>query len=248
MVDRAIFLGMSGANSSMQQLNVITNNLANANTIGFRADYEAIKSDDQQNPLAMRLYPMLDRTYSDFHPGPVSYTGRDMDVALAGSGFIAVQTKEGTEAYTRAGNLEIDPKGFLVTQRGDYVLGNPGGLVLIPKAQRLSIDASGQVSVQQPGQGPKDMTVVGRMKLVELQPEQIQKGPDGLFHLVEDGSVKPSETVRLTPKSLEGSNVNTVKSMVDLIELSREFEMHARVMKSIEDNAARSNQLLNISE
>lgn len=249
MVDRAIFLGMTGAKSSMQEIGIISNNLANANTIGFRADYQAMQADpnQQQDGLATRVYANTERTYSDFQPGPLTYTGRDLDIALQGRGFIAVQTKEGKEAYTRAGNLEIDPKGFLVTSRGDFVVGRTG-LITIPPAQSLSIDNFGSIAVQLPGQGPKDLTVLGQLKLVDVPTDTLQKGEDGLFYVVGDATAKVSDSIRLSPKTLEGSNVNTVQAMVDLIELSREFEMHVKLMKAIEDNATRSNQLLDISK
>lgn len=248
MVDRAIFLGMSGAKSSMQEIGIISNNLANANTIGFRADYEALQANpEQQDPKATRVSANPERTYSDFQPGPLSYTGRDLDIALQGPGFIAVQTKEGEEAYTRAGNLEVDPKGFLVTSQGDFVLGR-GGLISIPQAQSLSIDNFGNIAIQLPGQGEKDLTILGQLKLVDIPTNTLQKGENGLFYVSGDEVVKASDTIRLSPKTLEGSNVNTVKSMVDLIQLSREFEMHVKLMKTMEENATRSNQLLDISK
>ncbi|MFI4918040.1 MAG: flagellar basal body rod protein FlgF [Legionellales bacterium] len=246
MVDRGIFLSMSGAKGSMQQLGIISNNLANANTIGFRADYEAIKS-DQSTQKSTRSYSLPERTYSDFRSGPMSVTGRALDVAVEGPGFIAVQTKEGKEAYTRAGNLDINAQGFLVTARGDLVLGT-SGILSIPKAQSLTIDRVGQVAVVGQGESNKDLAVVGQIKLVDVPVDQLQKGADGLFHIIGDGNAKESKTVRLAPETLEGSNVNTVKSMVDLIDLSRQFEMHSRLIKSLEDNTARSNQLLDITK
>lgn len=248
MVDRALFVDMAGAKGAMQELSIIANNLANANTVGFRADYEAVQADKEMSDSdSTRINPYQERTYSDFKSGALNYTGRDLDVAVNGEGFIAVQTKEGKEAYTRAGNLEINSKGLLVNSRGDLVLGS-GGVIAIPQAQRLSINQYGGILAQLPGQGERDLVTVAKIKLVKPDTSKLQKGPDGLFYMMDGGKVKESNTVRLSPESLEGSNVDTVRSMVELINISRQFEMHTKLMKSVEDNAVRSNQLLDITK
>lgn len=249
MIDRALFLDMAGAKDSMQSLSMIANNLANATTTGFRADYQTAQADaSTMGEKSTRISPHQERTYSDFRSGPLNYTGRDLDIAINGDGFIAVQTKEGKEAYTRAGNLEINSKGFLTTGRGDLVLGD-GGVMPIPQAQRLSINKYGQIAAQLPGQGEKDLVTVGRIKLVDAPVDSLQKGVDGLFYRVgQTGALPDSDKVMLSPETLEGSNVNTMKSMVDLINLSRQFEIHTKLMKSVEDNAVRSNQLLDITK
>lgn len=248
MVDRSIFLGMSGASDALQQMNLIANNLANANTVGFRADYEVTQaSANQLTSKSTRVYPHTERSYSDFKPGPLTYTDRDLDVAIQGRGFIAVQTKDGQEAYTRAGNLEVDPQGFLVTKKGDFVLGQ-GGLISIPDAARLEIDQFGEISVQMKGDPEKDIVNLGKIKLVDAPIQQLQKGSDGLFHAIGDSHFDKSKQVLLVPKTLEGSNVDTVKTMVDLINLSRQVEMHSQTMKAMENNADRSNKLLDIAK
>ena len=248
MVDRSLFLGMSGANDAMQQMSLIANNLANANTVGFRADYEVTQADAKQSSSKeTRTFPHTERSYSDFKPGPLNFTDRDLDVAIQGSGFIAVQTKDGKEAYTRAGNLELDSNGFLVTGKGDFVVGT-GGLISIPKAQSMSINSFGEIAVQLMGDGLKDLVHVGKIKLVDVPIDQLQKGADGLFHAMGEAHFNESDNVLLAPKTLEGSNVDTVKTMVDLINLSRQFEMHSKIMKAMEDDASRSNQLLDISK
>jgi flagellar basal-body rod protein FlgF len=248
MTDRAIFLGMAGAKDSMFQLNLIANNLANANTIGFRADAAVIEADHSSSSQKdSRSYTKLARTYSDFKPGPMISTGRNLDIAIDGAGFIAVQTKEGKEAYTRNGSLQVNADGFLVTSKGDLVLG-AGGVISLPLSQHININRHGGVSAQLAGQTPSDLTTVDSIKLVNAPIEKLQKGADGLFHLAEGGSATESQDVRLVPETLEGSNVDTVKSMVDLIDVSRKFEIHTKLMKMLEDNALRSNQTLNIAE
>ena len=248
MVDTALFVGMTGAKQSMHSLRVISNNLANANTLGFRADYETIKTvPTNQNKMQTRVYSQPDKTYSDFKQGPMIKTGGDLDIAINGKGFIAVQTKKGKEAYTRAGNLQITKDGLVVTGRGDVVLGS-NGVITIPPSNRISIGERGNISVQPRGQSPNQLTTIGNIKLVDIPNNQLQKGVDGLFYLAEGASATASDSVRITSGALEGSNVDPVRALSELIDISRQFEMHTKLMKSIEDNSGKSNQLLNVTE
>ena len=248
MVDTALFVGMTGAKQSMHALRIISNNLANANTLGFRADYETIKTiPTNQNRMQTRVYSGPDKTYSDFKPGPMIETGGDLDIAINGPGFIAVQTKEGKEAYTRAGNLQITKDGLVVTGKGDMVIGS-NGVITIPPAARVSIGERGIISVQPLGQSPNELTTVGTIKLVDIPNSQLQKGADGLFYLAEGASALASNSVKITSGALEGSNVDPVRALTELIDISRHFEMHTKMMRSIEDNSGKSNQLLNITD
>lgn len=248
MVDTALFVGMTGARQSMHSLRVISNNLANANTIGFRADYETIKTvPTNKNKMQTRIYSTPDKTYSDFKQGPMVETGGDLDIAINGRGFIAVQTKEGKEAFTRAGNLQITKDGLVVTGKGDMVLGN-NGVITIPPAARISIGERGTISVQPLGQSPNELTTLGNIKLVDIPYNQLHKGVDGLFYMEDGASSLPSNSIKITSGALEGSNVDPVRALSELIDISRQFEMHTKMMKSIEDNSGKSNQLLNITE
>lgn len=248
MTDRAIFLGMAGAKDSMFQLDLIANNLANANTIGFRADAAILKTKHTVNDdKDTRSSTQLVKTYSDFKPGPMISTGRNLDVAIDGAGFIAVQTKEGKEGYTRNGNLQINADGFLVTGKGDLVLGD-AGIISVPQSQHININRHGAISSQLSGETPNNIVILDNIKLVNAPLDKLQKGADGLFHMIDEGHAQKSQDVRLVPETLEGSNVDTVKSMVDLIDVSRRFEIHTKLMKMIEDNSFRSNQTLNITE
>lgn len=247
-MDTALFVGMSGAKESMRALQVIANNLANSNTVGFRADYETVKSlPTNHNGMQTRIYGASNSTYSDFKPGPAIVTGGELDIALNGPGFIAVQTKEGREAYTRAGNLRMTKDGLLVTSKGDLVLGEKG-VITIPPAIKVGIGERGQVSARLRGQGDNELTNLGSIKLVEIPIDQLHKGHDGLFYMADNGTAVPSDKVRVVSGSLEGSNVDPVRALSELIDISRQFEMHTKVMKSIEDNSMRSNQLLSMSE
>lgn len=244
MVDKAIFIDSSGAKDSMHQLEIIANNLANLSTVGFRADYETTKQapvneDDKQT----RVYSTIDRSYSNFDAGPVTNTGRDLDVAVTDKGFIAVQSKNGGEAYTRAGDLQIK-NGFLVTHSSDLVLGQGGPINIPDQAQRVNISPDGTVAVKIVGQ--TDMVTIDRMKLTAPPIAKLNKGKDGLFYLPEGETVRADNSVSLTPGALEGSNVNPVKTLTDLIDLSRRFELHTHLMNDFKENASKANQLLSL--
>jgi flagellar basal-body rod protein FlgF len=250
MVDSALFVGMSGAQQAMRTLQVLSNNLANTNTVGFRADYELVKTQSATgdvNPNETRFYSGVDKTYSDFKSGPMIETGEALDIAINGTGFIAVQTKEGKEAYTRAGNLQLTKDGFVVTARGDLVLGS-AGVINIPPAQKISIGETGTISAQLLTESENELTELGSIKLVDIPYDKLQKGEDGLFHLTEESAVKASTSVRLYTGFLEGSNVDPVKALVDLIDITRQFEIHSKMISTVDDNAKKSNQLLNITE
>lgn len=245
MVDKAVFIGMTGAKTSMHQLEIVTNNLANANTTGFRADFEVMKQHTvSEKGEQSRVYAALDHTYTDFNKGPILNTGRDLDIAISGEGFFAVQAKDGREAYTRAGNLDINANGVLVTRSGEPILGN-GGVINIPSAERVSIGADGTIAARL--RGTKEMITINRLKLTNPAVKDLQKGADGLFYLSgESAPVLQSDKIELVSGSLEGSNVNTVETLTRLIDLSRNFEVHTNMMKSMEENSGKSNQLLEL--
>ena len=248
MVDTALFVSMSGAKETMRSLQIITNNLANANTIGFRADYESMKPfTANQNAMQTRVYSSAGSTYSDFSQGPIIDTGNDLDIALSGPGFIAVQTKDGKEAYTRAGNLKVTQDGVVVTGKGNVVLSDKG-VINIPLSTKVSINEHGEVSARLLGQSETQITRLGNIRLVDVPVNALRKGEDGLFHLMDENtSAIPSTTVKVTQGALEGSNVDAVMALTQLIDTSRQFEMHTKAMKSIEEDSVKSNQLLDVT-
>ncbi len=245
MVDKALFVGTGGARESMRQLEVITNNLANAGTIGFRADFESKKSvATASSGDQTRVYSVVDKTYSDFRPGPIINTGRSLDVAISGDGFIAVQGLDGAEGYTRAGNLQIK-NNRLTTQSGELLIGSNGIVALPNQTERVTIGADGTVTAKIIGQ--KDLVILNRIKLTNPDIKTLRKGTDGLFYMTGDTSISPrSDKVQLVSGALENSNVNTVQTLTDLIELSRNFEFHTNLMKTIQELATRSNGLLEL--
>lgn len=245
-MDKSLFISMNGAQNSMHQLEVITNNLANVNTSAFKADltyvdqYKVPAKQGQQS----RTYSKLESTYTNFDKGPLINTQRDLDIALDGAGFIAVQSKTGKEAYTRAGNLELSADGMLVTQSGNFVIGN-GGPIYIPPAEKISISPDGTISARLMGQ--QEVVQLDRIKLVNPSISTVRKGEDTLFYVQNDGVAAQDFNVKIVSGALEGSNVNAIQTMTQLIELSRHYQIHTNFMKTLADNTTKSNQILELS-
>lgn len=246
MIDNSVFLGMNGAKHLMQGMQIVANNLANANTPGFRADLAAYKSTQVEGEgYQSRIYTQLEKTATDFTKGPMMSTGRNLDIAVQGDGWIAVQTKSGKEAYTRAGNLHLNEAGLLTTAKGDFVLGNQG-IVAIPPSQNIRIGEDGTVSVQPLGQQTNTLTVVNRIKLVNPDAASLKKGEDGLFY-ASNGTAQVDGKIRINTGVIEGSNVSVVSELVNMIDLTRQFEMQVKMMQTADENAAAANELLNVN-
>lgn len=240
-MDKGLYIDTSSAKEAMHQLEIITNNLANVNTPGFRADLESVK----QVPVHLkgiqsRIYSTHDKSYSDFTYGATVDTGRDLDAAISGEGFFAIQNKNGQEGYTRAGNFIIQD-GFIKTAEGERVMGTNGPINVGP-AQRINFGNDGTVMALLPGNST--YVTIGRLKLTNPPLNELTKGADGLFYLAGTNSAPLNDKVQLTPRALEGSNVNTVEALTTLIDLSRNFEMHTNVMKAMQDAATKANQIL----
>jgi len=243
-VDEAIYLAMTGAKQTEYAQAINSNNLANISTTGFRADLHSFSSVPIQGPgVESRINAVVETHGTDFSQGPTAFTGRDLDVAIQGSGFIAIQAEDGSEAYTRAGDLRINPGGLLTTGAGHLVVGD-GGPVAIPPNTNLLIGADGTVSVQPLGQGPETLAIVDRIKLVNPDIGLLAKGADGLLRLPDGQIADPSATVRLTSGALEQSNVNTARILVNMIELSRQYEMQVSTIRTARENADTAAELL----
>lgn len=243
-MDDRIWLAMTGAKQTEYAQAVNSNNLANVSTTGFRADLHAFTSVDVKGPGADSRVNAVAETYgTDFATGSVISTGRDLDVAVQGRGFIAVQAADGSEAYTRAGDLRIESGGLLTTGAGHLVMGD-GGPVAVPPNASLTIGADGTISVQPLGQGPETLSIVDRIRLVDPDPAQLGKGADGLFRLPEGESAQASADVKLTAGALESSNVNIARSLVNMIELSRQYEMQINVIKTAKEDADVAAQMM----
>jgi flagellar basal-body rod protein FlgF len=243
-MDRMLYVAMTGAKETLRAQGVNNHNLANVSTNGFRADLAAFQSRAVDGTgYASRVYATNGTVGWDETSGALLTTGRDLDVAVNGKGFIAVQGPDGREAYTRAGNLQVDPTGQLMTATGLPVLGD-GGPINIPPYSSIFFARDGSISIVAQGQTPDTTATVGRVKLVNPATEAVERSEDGLFRM-KDGSDAPADAaVQLSSGVLEASNVNAAAAMVNMIELARQFEMQVKAIRTAEENGAAAAQLL----
>ena len=244
-MDRSLYIAMSGAKQTLIAQSTNANNLANAQTTGFKSDLEQFCS----RPLTgagfpTRVYAMNEKPWLDLATGAMQTTGGDLDVAINGEGYFAVKGADGKEAYTRAGDLRVTTEGLLKTGAGLQVLGEDGPIT-IPPSEKLSIGSDGTISISPLGSGNATTQVqVGRIKMVKLAAENLEKSADVLLRAKDGKLVAASADVSLAQGVLEGSNVNALTAMVDMIELARNFELQTKVMKSVDENSAASAKLM----
>jgi flagellar basal-body rod protein FlgF len=245
-MDRLLYLAMTGAKHTLQAQQTNNHNLANLNTPGFRADLDAMLSAPVHGPgHPSRVYSQETTIGSDFRQGAVMSTGRELDVAVNGEGWIAVQAADGGEAYTRRGDLRISAAGLLENGAGQLVLGN-GGPIAIPPAQKLEIGGDGTISIVPLGQGANTLAVVDRIRLVRPEQAQLVKGEDGLFRQKDGAPAEPDAAVQLTSGMLEGSNVNSVDALVKMIDHARSYETYIKLMASAKQNDEVSSRLMRL--
>jgi flagellar basal-body rod protein FlgF len=241
-MDRMIYLSMSGAKATMQRQDTLANNLANVSTVGFRAELAAFRAVPVQGSGAStRVYALESTPGHDDTAGSVAATGRNLDVAMKGNAWLAVQGLDGTEAYTRAGSLDVAADGTLVTRNGLTVLGD-GGPIQVPPNSETNIAADGTVSAKTPD---GKTTTIGRLKLVTPE-TPLQRGTDGLFRAAE-GDLPSDPNARVQDGALEGSNVSAVETMVAMITAARQFEAQMKMLQTAEGDEKAAAQLLSMS-
>lgn len=246
-MDNFIFVAMSGAKENMLNQQIHMNNLANASTTGFQADFAAARSQPVFGPgLPTRVYSMAENPGTDFKTGSIITTGNSLDVAIKGDGFFAVLDKNGTEAYTRAGNFKLTETGMLTTGTGLPVLGD-GGPVVIPPSQKIEITSDGTISIVPVGAENNTTAVVGRLKMVKPELSNIEKSESGLLVMKNGEPAETDASVSLVSGAVESSNVNAISEMVNMISLARQYEMQVKLMKKAEQMDQSSTQLLRLS-
>jgi flagellar basal-body rod protein FlgF len=246
-MDRMIYVAMTGARQAMQSQAGASHNVANAATVGFRAVQERLTAAPIAGQgLQTRVNSIgLPGGLSE-RPGTIQQTGRDLDIAIQGDGWLAVQDEAGREVYTRAGNLRINASGLLETGAGQLVLGS-GGPITVPPYQSLFIGGEGQVSIIGAGQQAQALAEVGRLKLVTLDNGRLAARGDGLYELP-DGETAPADaSVRIASGQLESSNVNATEALVQMIELTRNYEMQVRAMNAAEQADTTAARLLRMN-
>ncbi len=243
-MDHMLYVAMSGAKETLISQGSNSNNLANADTPGFLADLNQFRSMPVFGPgYPTRVYAMDERHQVDFSHGTVQSTGHDLDVAISGDGFLAVQAADGSEAYTRRGDLRTDANGLLTNGAGLPVIGENGPIAIPPDA-KIDIGADGSITIKPEGSQADALAVVDRIKLVNPALNELEKGKDGLLRLREGEVVPADAAVQVTPGMVEGSNVNPVDALVTMIDLSRRFEMQVKMMQTAKETDEQAASIL----
>ncbi|PKM18283.1 MAG: flagellin biosynthesis protein FlgF [Gammaproteobacteria bacterium HGW-Gammaproteobacteria-15] len=240
-MERLIYTAVSGAELNQTALRVSANNLANVNTPGFKADIEQaqammIAGDGFRTRYQAQLLPV----FTNLANGPVQQTGRDLDIVLSDGGFLAIADANGNEAYTRAGNLQVDADGRLMLN-GYAVQGEQGDIVL-PEFGDIDISSDGTINLLPVGGGV--IAQEGRLKMVSVGNDTLVKGLDGLLRPQQQEQLPADLAITLRTGVLEGANVNAVEEMVNTMNISRQFEMNIRMMKTADELAVAGNKLV----
>ena len=247
-MDRLIYTAMTGASQTMGRQAAVAQNLANVTSTGYRAEEHRLRAVQVQSqnapaPLSTRAFAVDASTHTDFTPGPMQYTGRSFDVAVQGSGWIALAMPDGSEAYTRNGSLEMSVNGVLQTRNGIPVQGD-GGSITIPPDVKVSIAKDGTVSVIPESGAQNTVNVIGRIKLVNPEEADLVRGNDGLFRTKSGDPAPTDEKTQIAGGYLEGSNVNPVDQMVSMISLARQFEMQVKMLQTADQNDKSATQVI----
>ena len=245
-MDRLLYIAMTGARETSLAQAKAANNLANANTTAFKADLAQMRAMPIFNQgLPSRAFVMTERPATDHSFGSLQTTGNDLDIAIKGDGFLAVQDANGQEAYTRGGELRVNANGLLETSGGHLVLGN-GGPIAIPPNEKLDIGGDGTISIKPQGAPANAVLVIDRIKLVNPDVRETVKGEDGLFRRIDGAIALADPNVSVVPGALESSNVNAVAELVDMISLARQFEMNVKMMRVADENDSSLEQLMQL--
>ena len=243
-MDRMIYTAMTGALHTLNQQATVSHNLANANTTGYRAELNTFRATPIfGNGLPTRAFVVDSTPGADFRPGPIQQTERRLDVAIKGSGWIAVEMPNGEEAYTRHGNLQVNANGILQTANGFNVKGERGAIA-VPPNSRITIAKDGTVSAVPITPLPNTVVIVDQIKLVDPALEELKKSEDGFFRLKNGKEAVADVNVQLHAGALEGSNVNLVHEMVSMISLARQFDMQMKILESAEQNAQQASEIM----
>ena len=246
-MDKMLYVAMTGASQNALAQKAHANNLANISTNGFQRDLEQARSMPVfGDSFPARAFALTERPATDFSPGALVETGRDLDVAVSGDGWLAVQAPDGSEAYVRTASMNVDALGILRAGNGMPIMGN-GGPIAVPPQQQIEVGEDGTISIRAQGEGPRVMAQVDRIKLVQPDLKTMSKGLDGLIH-TNDGQPAPADAnVRVTSGFLQASNVNAVDEMTSVLALSKQFELHIKMMNTAKEDDQAMTRVLSIS-
>ncbi|MBW9257670.1 MAG: flagellar basal-body rod protein FlgF [Candidatus Thiodiazotropha sp. (ex. Lucinisca nassula)] len=246
-MDRMLYVAMSGAKETLMAQASNSNNLANVNTPGFMEDLNQFRSMPVFGPgFPTRVYALDERPDINFDKGSLQTTGNPLDVAINGEGYFAVQAPDGSEAYTRRGDLKVDANGLVTNGEGLPLIGN-GGPLALPPMERIEIAPDGTITILPEGATPEALAIIDRIKMVNPTRDALYKGEDGLLRMKEGGEADADAATQLVSGSIESSNVNVADALVNMIELSRKFELQVKMMKNAEEMDKASASLMNMS-
>ncbi len=247
-MDKVLYVAMTGARENMLAQQAHANNLANATTTGFKSDFEQARAMRVLGDgFESRVYSMSERPGTNMESGTLMQTGRNLDVAVDGEGWIAIQGPDGNEVYTRNGNLQINAANQLVTGSGLPVLGVGGAPIVIPPAENITIGNDGTITIRPIGENAVEIAVVDQLKLVQPENDQLFKAQDGFMHTDNNQPLPPALNVQVRAGYLEGSNVNAIADLTSMITLQRQFEMQVKLMKTAEENSSAAAKILQMS-
>ena len=246
-MDKLIYTAMTGASHTLQQQAAVAQNLANSNTPGFRAAINSFRTVPIVGEgLATRAFVVDASAGADFSDGALEQTGRALDVAVKGPGWIAVQASDGKEAYTRNGSLQISANGLLQTRSGLNVQGDGGPITLSPDTA-VTIAQDGTIATVPAANQPGSSVVVGRIKLTNPAQNNLLRGDDGLFRSADGKPVEADANVTVASGYLESSNVNAVEAMVNMISLARQFDTQMKMLTTADNNARQASKILGVN-
>jgi flagellar basal-body rod protein FlgF len=244
-MDRLVYTAMTGANAAANRQAILSSNLANASTNGFRAQLETYRAVPLNGEGAStRVFAVESSAgFSDL-PGQAQQTNRPLDAMTMDKSWFAVQGLDGVEAYTRNGSFEVASDGTLMTASGRVVLDTGGSPITVPAGADVTLSHDGSVSAKVPGQ---PIGVLAKLKQVTPTAEDpLRRGDDGLFRTQSGDALNNDETARLHIGVLEGSNVNVIEAMVGMIQTARQFEAQTKLMTTAEANDRAAAQLLGL--
>ena len=246
-MDKFLYLAMNGAAQAMLAQQNNANNLANISTVGFKATLDHFQSKPVVGSgYEDRIYVSDEPAGADFRAGAVMSTGRDLDIAINGDGWFAVQAADGSTAYSRRGDFRIDPTGLLLNGANQIVLGD-GGPIIIPEFESLVVGRDGTISIRGSGQDPNTLVTAARLRLVNPARDNMYRGEDGLFRTHDGVEAAADAAITVTSGALEASNVNAIDAMVRMIDYARYYEHQVKLMNLASENDAASAQLMRMS-
>ncbi len=245
-MDRMLYLLGSNADRLVYAQSISANNLANVNTVGFKADLNQVASSSYETEmLNTRVYAVALPPVTDFNPGALMRTDNPLDIAINNKGFFSVLNSQGKEAYTRVGNMYQTKEGMLMTGNHLPVLGE-GGPISIPQAKKIDIAQDGTISYIPLTSSENVSIKLDRLKLVMPEAGQLSKRSDGLLYMPDNQLADVNTEVQVSSGFLESSNVNAISEMTNIIQLARQFEISMKLIQTaetMEDNSAHILQL-----